>query len=347
MDRRSVLLWGAAGLITAACRQQGNEKSPTPGSEDKQAARLSEAQAREIVAAKKRYKIAVLFPFQGIPFWTNEAFGIFDQAEKAGVDLIWRSADGYENVDRQVQQLSEVKSLAVDAVLLGATNFAGTRAAVEDLVQSGIPVINHVTSTDSARVSSRVLVDYADIGRRQALYLKQALPNGGEVLMLNGPAGAEWSTNAVNGFKAELGAGSNLRIVAERNSNPDRVAAQRFVEDLIVRFPNAVACFSVTDSLAMGAVDALKGANKAGKVKVTTAGFSPETVEPIKQGLIHLNVDESPVLIGRAALNATVRVLNGDAIANEQFVPTPEHTLQSLQTTNLDQQWAPTSWKLP
>ena len=347
MDRRSVLLWGAAGLLTAACGELGGKKNADTTLKASDAARLTEAEARAIVAAKRRYKIAVMFPFQGIPFWANEAFGVFDQAGKSGVDLIWRSADGYENVDRQVQQLSEVKALGVDAVLLGATSFAGTRAAVEDLINSGIPVVNHVTSTDSSQVASRVLVDYEDIGRRQARYLKQILPAGGEVVMLNGPAGAEWSTNSVNGFKAELGDNANLRIVAERNSNPDRVAAQRFIEDLIVRFPNMAACFSVTDSLAMGAVDALIGANRAGKVKVTTAGFSPETVGPINQGLIDLNVDESPVLIGRAALTTVVKILNGESVAKEQFVPTPEHTRESLRGYDLSSQWAPSSWRLP
>jgi len=314
--------------------------------DDANAARLSQAEAEAIVRAARRYRIAVLFPFQGIPFWVNEAFGIFDQGAKAGVDLLWRSADGYEHVDRQVAQIAEMKALGVDAVLLGATSASGTRAAVEDLIASGTPVVNHVTSTASPRVSSRVLVDYADIGRRQAAFLKRARPSGGEILMLNGPAGAEWSTNEVNGFKRELGGNAGWRIVAERNSNPDRVAAQRFVDDLKVRFPETVGCFTVTDSLAMGAMDSL-GAIAGSQALITTAGFSPETVEPIRSGRIALNVDESPVLIGRAAMNAVVRLLNGERVPDRQFVPTPEHTAESLRAGVRDGQWAAQGWSLP
>lgn len=346
MNRRSLLLQMSAltGLALAGCERR-DAVPAAPSGPAAPAVRLSVDDARAAVSARKRYRLGLLFPFQGIPFWTNEAYGVFDQAAKAGVEIIWRSADGYENVDRQVSQIAEMKALGVDGVLLGATSFAGTRAAVEDLVSSGVPVVNHVTSTDSPVVSSSVLVDYEDIGRRQAKYLKTALPAGGEVLMLTGPTGAEWSTNESNGFKAELGAGSPWRVVAERNSNPDRVESQRIMEDLLVRFPNAAACFSVTDSLAMGALDALSGETRP--VTLTTAGFSEESVAPLRAGLIGVNVDESPVLIGRAALSSIVRVLNGETVAKRQFVPTPEHTRQSV-TAGVDSgQWAPAGWRMP
>lgn len=349
IDRRNFILGASAFslLPVAACDRTspGSQRAIPPVNDT--VLRLSETEAMDVVAAQSRYKVAVLFPFQGIPFWVNEAYGLFDQADKSGIDLIWRSADGYENVDRQVQQLSEMKALGVDAVLLGATNFAGTRAAVNDLIASNIPVINHVTSTDSDKISSRVLVDYKEIGQKQAQHIKERLPEGGQILMLNGPAGAEWSGNEVEGFKEIIGSDGAWDIVAERNSNPDRVEAQRFIEDLIVRFPDAAAIFSVTDSLAMGAVDALRGAGKDGTVVVTTAGFSPETVEPIKNGSISLNVDESPVLIGRSAINAVVNVLNGNEVAGTQFAPTPSHTAASLSDASLSTQWAPEGWTLP
>lgn len=348
IDRRSFLVLGtalSASSLVACDRKTPPAQTPPPkAAED--ALRLSVEAARAQVAAKRRYRIGLLFPFQGIPFWVNEAYGVFDQAAKSGIDIVWRSADGYENVDRQVAQIAEMKSLKVDGVLLGATSFAGTRAAVEDLVASGTPVVNHVTSTDSPKVSASVLVDYADIGRKQAQQIKRALPSGGEVLMLTGPAGAEWSTNETNGFKAEIGTNSPWRLVAERNSNPDRVEAQRIMEDLLVRFPKAQACFSVTDSLAMGAIDAL-GETRAKTAVVTTAGFSEETVAPLKAGRITVNVDESPVLIGRAAVNAMVRVLNGDTVARRQFVPTPAHTPESVSKGIDPDQWAPAKWRMP
>ena len=348
MVRSFILILMPCLFLFTACGEtkNTNDRRVIPDVNDN-IVELSKDESENVVIAKERYKIAVLFPFQGIPFWVNEAYGIFDQASMSGVDVIWRSADGYENVDKQIQQLSEMKALGIDAVLLGATNYAGTRAAAEDLIADGIPVINHVTSTNSDKISSRVLVNYTEIGRRQAEYILESNPDGGKIIMLNGPAGAEWSANEVSGFKTALSSNPDWVVVAERNSNPDRVSAQRFMEDLLVRFPDVTAVFSVTDSLAMGAVDALNSAGKAGNVIVTTAGFSPETVVPIRDGLIHLNVDESPVLIGRAALNTAVSILNGDEVPGIQYAPTPSHTKESIDELMLENQWAEAGWTLP
>src|SRR4051812_836656 len=47
----------------------------------------------------RRYRLGVLFPFLAAPFWVNEAYGVLDQASKVGVDVVWLSADGYDNID--------------------------------------------------------------------------------------------------------------------------------------------------------------------------------------------------------------------------------------------------------
>jgi ABC-type sugar transport system substrate-binding protein len=67
---------------------------------------------------KRRYKVGVLFPFMASPFWVNEAYGVLNQAEKLGVEVVWLSADGYDNVDKQSAQLEDLATQKVDAILI-------------------------------------------------------------------------------------------------------------------------------------------------------------------------------------------------------------------------------------
>ena len=74
---------------------------------------------------------------------------------------------------------------------------------------------------------------------------------------------------------------------------------------------------------------------------MTTASFSKESVPYIRSGQISLNVDESPVLQGRTAINAVVYVLNGYTIPETIYVPIPGIDKETLDIMNLSNRWAP------
>jgi ABC-type sugar transport system substrate-binding protein len=293
---------------------------------------------------KRRYKVGVLFPFMASPFWVNEAYGVLNQAEKLGVDVVWLSADGYDNVDKQSAQLEDLATQKVDAILIAATNNTGVVPSVERVVVRGIPVFAHVTSAATKSISSSVVDDDLSIGQQQAQFMGQALKGKGAVAMLNGPAAADWASLRVKGFKQVMAQEfPGIKIVAERNGIPDRADAQRLTEDLLAANPGLSGLFSVADGMAMGAADAIVSAKRSGIV-VTTASFSQESLPYMAKGLIALNVDENPVLMGRAALDNVVRALNGEAVSRQIYVPNPAYSAAQASAVDSNGQWAPKGW---
>jgi len=295
----------------------------------------------------RRYRIGVLFPFLASPFWVNEAYGVIDQANKLGVDVVWLSADGYDNIDKQNSQMEDLVARGADAILIAATSSTGTGPTVDRAVAAGVPVFAHVTSSISRNVSSAILDDDLAIGRMQADYMGRALQGRGYVAMLSGPAAAEWSTLRAKGFKEIMAQKfPGIRIVAERFGIPDRADAQRLTEDLLTANKRLDGLFTVADGMAMGAVDALRQADRLDRTTVTTASFSRETVPHLRAGDIDLNVDENPVLIGRVAINTVVRALNGTPVPRTIFVPNPPITAATLERIDSTKQWAPPDWRL-
>lgn len=104
-------------------------------------------------------------------------------------------------------------------------------------------------------------------------------------------------------------------------ASPDRADALRITEDLLTTFPTLNGIFSVADGMAMGAVDAINAHKPRRQITVTTASFSRETVPYLKAGLIGINVDEDPVLMGRTAVNTAVRGLNGEKVPKTIYIP--------------------------
>ncbi len=295
----------------------------------------------------RRYRIGILYPFLASPFWVNEAYGVTDQARVLGVDIVWQSADGYDNIDKQNGQIEDLVSKRVDAILLAATSSTGTAPAVDRAAAAGIPVFAHVTSSSSPRVVSAVIDDDLEIGRRQAAFMGKALAGKGSVAMLNGPAAAEWSSLRVRGFKEVMKRDfPGIRIVAERFGIPDRADAQRLAEDLLSAHPKLSGLFTVADGMAMGAADAARMAGRVESMVITTASFSREAVPYMLRGDIDLNVDENPVVIGRVAMNIVVRALNGEAVPRIVYVPNPEMTRDNVGQVDPARQWAPDNWRL-
>lgn len=296
---------------------------------------------------QEEYTLGVLYPFLAAPFWVNEAFGVSDQAEKLGVKVIWLSADGYDNIEKQNNQIQDLISQDVDAILLAATSYSGTAPAVDQAKQAGIPVFAHVTSSESEGVLISVVNDDVQIGRSQAKYMGESLNGAGNVALLNGPAAAEWASRRVNGFKEVIASEfPDITIVSEKFGIPDRADARNLAEDLITTFPELDGIFTVADGMGLGASDAVAAAGKNGEIAITTAAFSRETVPYIKDGRFSVNVDENPVLMGRTIVNISVRALNGEELPKSILIPSPEITAETVDEIDPLVQWAPTQWKL-
>ncbi len=292
--------------------------------------------------ASKKYKIGVLFPMLAAPFWVNESYGVLDQAKQLGVDVIWYSADGYTEINKQNSQIEDLITQKVDAILIAPTSLTGNTPAIEKAISKGIKVFIHVTGTSAKGISGSVLADDKEIGKAQAEYTVKALNGKGKVIMLTGPAGADWAMNRQKAYKEYMAQNAkDIVIVAERSGEPERIASQKIMEELLIKFSDVDAIYTAADGMAIGVAQTLEDKKIHKKIILTTASFSKETVPYIQSGKISVNVDESPVLQGRTAMNALVYVLEGYKVPQTIIVPVPGIDKAALEKIDLSKRWAP------
>ena len=295
---------------------------------------------------RRRYKIGVLFPFLASPFWVNQHFGVISQAEAVGVDLVWLSADGYTNVSRQNDQIQDLLVQGIDGLIIAPTSFQGNATAISRVIERGIPVVVQVTDTSATGVASRVLADDYGIGKQQAEFLLERFPERQlRVAMISGPSGADWADNRARGFRETVKASSRVDVVAERFGEPERSVAQQTADDLLATFESLDAIYVAADGMAIGVATSVERAGRANDIIITTASLSRESLPYIRSGLIDLNVDESPLIQGRAAVNAMVHILNGQRVPERIVVPSPGFTAENLDTLDEEGQWAPVGYR--
>jgi len=226
---------------------------------------------------------------------------------------------------------------------------AEQQRVVDDLLAKGIqgiaispvdpanqtPMLNRVasqtlvvTQDSDAPNSNRVCyigTDNVEAGRQAGQLVKEALPNGGKIMVFVGVLDAENARQRYQGLKEAL-AGSNVSIIDVRTDNTDRVRAKSNASDTLVNNPDIAGMVGLWSYNGPAILAAVKEANKTDKVKIIAFDEEDETLNGIKNGAIYATVVQQPFEFGFRSMELMSKILNGDKSgvppSKQIFVPT-------------------------
>jgi ribose transport system substrate-binding protein len=308
----------------------------------------------EPVMAKKPYRIALASTDMNADFWLGLAYGVVDEAKLAGAHVTRVvSAGGFGKVAEQVAQLEQLGTLGVDAVILAPAAFNGFDKVVDRLVSKGIKVIT-IDPIDTPKMTFGVIQDDTRIGRTLGQFVCQHKPKA-TVITLPGPAGSEWNAHRFTGFKEEA-AKCDLNLVG--NTFEGNIAledGQRQAADLLLKYPDADYLYAVAGIFSVGAAQQVKRMHA--KAKVITGTFTRRTADLLKDGTMAVVISEPPIVLGRAAVQYAIRLLNGDPLPNVvkgmqpfpvAIIPNKAVTPADIATYDVDAyDLPPVGWKPP
>ena len=193
------------------------------------------------------------------------------------------------------------------------------RAAAQTLV---------VTQDSDAPNTNRICyigTDNVGAGRQAGQLVKEALPNGGKIMVFVGVLDAANAQQRYQGLKEAL-AGSNVQILDVRTDNTDRVRAKSNASDTLVKFADIAGMVGLWSYNGPAILSAVKDANKTDKVKIIAFDEEDETLAGVKSGEIYATVVQQPYEFGYRSMELMSKILNGDKsgipASKQIFVPT-------------------------
>ncbi|HEY3026529.1 MAG TPA: sugar-binding protein [Pyrinomonadaceae bacterium] len=171
-----------------------------------------------------------------------------------------------------------------------------------------------VTQDSDAPKSDRAFyvgTDNVAAGRQAGGLIKEALPQGGKIMVFVGKLDARNAQERLQGIKETL-QGSNIEIIDVRTDDTDRVRAKSNVSDTIVRYPDVAALVGLWSYNGPAILNAVTDANKIGKVKIVAFDEEDETLAGVKQGAIYATVVQQPYEFGYQAIKLMDQYLKGD-----------------------------------
>ena len=185
-----------------------------------------------------------------------------------------------------------------------------------------------VTQDSDAPKSDRAFyvgTDNVAAGRVAGGLIKEALPQGGKIMLFVGKLDARNAQERLQGIREAL-QGSNVQILDVRTDDTDRVRAKSNVSDTLVKYPDVVGLVGLWSYNGPAILSAVQDANKTGAVKIVAFDEEDNTLNGVKQGAIYATVVQQPFEFGYQAIKMMRQYLKGDKsgvpASKQVFVPT-------------------------
>ena len=187
--------------------------------------------------------------------------------------------------------------------------------AVEKINAAGIPVTNITDRAAGGKFVAYVGANDYSIGLETARTLMKAIGGKGNVLILEGVKGSLTNTDRVRGFNDAIKENPGVKLLASQPANYQRLNALQVMENLMQSFPKIDGVLAANDPMAVGAIEALEGANR--KALVVGINGSKEAVELIKSGKLLASGDFNGFIQGCIGTEIAVRNLRHKSTPKE------------------------------
>jgi ribose transport system substrate-binding protein len=276
---------------------------------------------------------------------TNPAYESFriaaDQiARSTGVRTLHYVPKQPDNIGEQQAMVEQVLKDRPDAVIFTPVDDVAMIGSVQKLNAAKIPIIL-VTNPLPGSFVTYIGADDFDIGYRQARHLFDTLEGKGKIVVIEGLPAAPTNRERVRGYQRAYAEFPGIEVLGSGIGNYQQPDGKRVMEKFLREHAQIDAVLSANDGMALGALEALKEANRA-SVVIGINGILP-AIKAIESGALLASVDFNMFKIGCIATRAAVRHLKGEPLPEKILLPAEiiDQTNYKAWLTPVDQRSCP------
>jgi ribose transport system substrate-binding protein len=274
-------------------------------------------------AEAKAVVIGQSIPTLNNPWYAQFAQGSRDMAKVLGVKLVLvtNPANAAFDPSAQISAIENLIAQRPSAIQIDPTSTSAIDGAINEATSAHIPVVTdgiHVT----AKVDASVVADNKQGGELAGKYVASKIAGGGEAAMLEGTPGRDIIAQRQAGFRAGLATNKAAKIVASQNANLDQAQGQTVTENILEAHPNLKVIWAASDTMALGAVEALKSRNLTGHVVLGGFDGTPDAFASIKSGAMDFTIDQVPYEMGATAIALAYKLVQGQKPAADTVLKT-------------------------
>lgn len=247
-------------------------------------------------------------------------------AHAAEYDLLANGIKNEIDVGKQVQLVEQMIAQGVDAIVIAPADSKALVAVCKKALDAGIAVVNIDNKFDDAVLADKGITlpfvgpDNRKGARMVGEFLAKKLNPGDPVAIIEGVPTAFNAIQRKQGFEDAMKA-ANMKIVASQSASWEMAKANEVAAAMITEHPEIKALLCANDSMALGAVAALKAANATGAVQV--AGFDNISAvqDLVKDGKVLATADQHADQLAVSGIEYALEMLKTNATPADRETP--------------------------
>lgn len=243
-------------------------------------------------------------------FWTIARRGC-EQAdtELANVEVEFKiPSDGTAAEQRRI--VDDLMAKGVSAIAISPVDPSNQTQMINDLAKK-ILVITQDSDAPQSDRACYLGTDNRAAGRQAGDLIKEALPQGGKIMIFVGKMDANNARQRLEGIKDAI-QGSTVEIIDVRTDDTDTVRAKANAADTLVKYPDIAALVGLWNYNGPAILNAVKDAGKVGQVKIVCFDEDDATLAGVKDGSIFATVVQQPYEFGYQSVQLMAKTLSGD-----------------------------------
>jgi len=239
-------------------------------------------------------------------------------------------ADGEFRIDKQAFQVDSFVSQGVAGIVLACSDADAISPMVREAIEAGIPVVAVANDVNNAPGHVYCGSDEIHAASVEMQYVADRLGGKGRVAILLGPLGSTAALNRRKGYQVVLDQYPDIEVVFEQTANWMRDEAMTLVENWLSSGEKLDAIVSENDGMALGAVEAIYGANRQDEIFVTGVDGVADALYSIQEGRLAATCQQDAFGQAEIAVEMILRSLRGEPL-QDSYVPMTLITSDNVQ----------------
>ncbi len=238
------------------------------------------------------------------------------QKDPSRYELISNGIKDERDVPGQIAIVEQMIAQKVNAIVIAPADSKALVGPCKQAMDAGIVVVNIDNELDEeTKTEKGVKIPFVGpnnrLGARMAgEYLSRRLKPGDKVAIVEGMPGAYNATMRKMGFDAAMAA-AEIKVVASQTGYWETDKAEKAVAAMLTQHPDLKGILCANDSMALGAVAALKAAGKLGQILVVGYDNISAIQGLILDGKVLCTVDQHADQIAVEGIRHALDILGG------------------------------------
>ncbi len=258
-------------------------------------------------------KIGMVLSTLNNPFFVSMKEGAEEKAKELGYEVV--VLDSQNDATKERSNVEDLIQQGITVLIINPTDSDAVINSIAVANENNIKVITVDRLANGGEVVSHIASDNIKGGEMAAEFILEKLDGKGNLVELQGVPGASATRDRGQGFHNIVDNKDGVKVVSSQSAEFDRQKGLTVTENIIQATPEFDAIFAHNDEMALGAVKAIKTANK----DVIIVGFdgNDDAKAAVESGDLAATIEQKPHLMGAVAVENAVKVAEGETVEKE------------------------------